>query len=341
MTTTLDRPAAAFDDAPTTATTATMKAIVQPGYGPFDILRFEEVPRPVPTAQQVLVRVRAASVNAADYHRVTAKIPLIRAMEGIRRPRNRLVGSDVAGVVEEVGSEVTHLKPGDEVYGTSRGAYAEYVAGTTFVPKPANLSFEEAAAIPLAATTALQAVRDQGKVEPGQRVLVNGAGGGVGTFIVQIAKAFGAEVTATTNPANVERLRSLGADEVMDYTRADFTRTGGKWDIIAEVGGRPSLGRILRALSPGGTLVLVGAGRGFGGPLVRVVAAAFRSAVLRQPIKVFMATETREDLLALNELIAAGKVRPLIDRRYPLAEVPAALEYVEGNRALGKVVITI
>ncbi len=229
------------------------------------------------------------------------------------------------------------------MFGGRAGSFAEYVAGRerNFARKPARMTFEEAAAVPVAACTALQAVRDHGKVEPGQRVLVNGAGGGVGTFAVQIAKAFGAEVTATTSTDNVRLLRSIGADHVIDYTRQDFTKGGQRYEVILEVGGTPSLATCRRALTPDGRLVLVGAGKGLVRAMARPTAAVVRSRLLKQPVIAYLARLTKDDLLALKQLLEAGKVKPVIDRRYPLSETAEALRYLGTRRARGKVVITI
>ena len=265
----------------------------------------------------------------------------IRLIEGVRRPKEATPGSDAAGVVEAVGKNVTDLKPGDAAFGVRTGAFAEYVSGGAFVPKPGNLTFEEAAAVPVAGMTALQALRDKGGIQPEQRVLVNGAGGGVGTFAVQLAKAFGADVTGVTSADNLDLVRSIGADQVIDYSREDFTRGTQRYDLIVDVGGTPSLSACLRALTPGGTLVLVGAGKGVGGPMARLVAGVARARLLRHRIVAFIAKVTNEDLLTLKELIEGGKVTPVIDKTYPLSEAAEALRYVETERARGKVVITV
>jgi NADPH:quinone reductase-like Zn-dependent oxidoreductase len=259
---------------------------------------------------------------------------------GFRRPKDP-IGGDVAGVVEAVGKDMTHLRPGDEVYGVRNGAFAEYVAGKYFVPKPANLSFEQAAAVPIAALTALQALRDKGGIQAGQRVLINGAGGGVGTFAVQLAKAFGAEVTATTRTENLELLRSICADHVIDYTREDFTRAGTLYDLIVDVGGRPSLRAMRRALKPAGTFVQVGAAKGGAGVVGRMVAGMLRSKVLKQRVVMFISKASIDDFTTLKELIEAGKIRPVIDRTYPLDQIAEAIAYAATERARGKVVITI
>ncbi len=318
-----------------------MRAIVHDSYGPPELLRLRDVPKPRVDADRALVRVRAASVNAVDWRRVRGSPFVVRVDSGLWRPRTGLVGVDVAGEVEAVGGDVTDLRPGDEVYGVRNGAFAEYVSGRTFVPKPLNLSFEQAAAVPVAGCTALQAVRDRGRIGPGQRVLVNGAGGGVGTFAVQIAKAFGADVTAVTSTANLDLVRSLGAERVIDYTREDFTTCGELYDVVIDVAGTPSLSACRRAVTPDGTLVLVGAGKGGAGPVGRLVAASVRSRVLKQRVVQFLAEVTKDDLLVLKGLIEAGSVTPVIDRTYPLADAVEAIRHVESGRARGKVVITI
>jgi NADPH:quinone reductase-like Zn-dependent oxidoreductase len=317
-----------------------MKALLHERYGSPDDLRLAEVDRPTVGDGQVLVRVRAASVNAGDWRRVRAKPFLIRTADGWRRPRSPLFGADAAGVVEGVGPEVTDLHVGDEVMGIRLGAFAEYVAGANFVPKPRNLSFEQAAAVPIAGVTALQALRDKGELQAGQRVLINGAGGGVGSFAVQIAKAMGADVTAVTSADNVELLRSLGADRVIDYRREDAMKSG-PYDLVVDTGGTPSIGKLRSALTPQGILVLVAAAKGGLGVLGRIVGGAFRGRVLKQRVRFFLADVSKEDLLYLKELIEAGKVMPAIDRTYPLGETGMALSYLETGHAHGKVVITI
>jgi NADPH:quinone reductase-like Zn-dependent oxidoreductase len=320
----------------------TMRAITQFGYGPPEILQLSEgIEIPEVGDEQVLVTVRASSVNAGDWRAVRAK-PLIIRMSGLRRPRSPLIGTDVAGRVEAVGKDVTHLKPGDDVYGMRDGAFAEYVSGKTFVPKPIGISFEEAAAVPVAGLTALQALRDHGGLQAGQRVLVNGAGGGVGTFAVQIAKAFGAEVTAVSKTENLELVSSIGADHVVDYTREDVTRGDSRFDLIVDVGGNLRFAACRRMLNPGGRIVLVGAGIGTGISTLSHIAAAWaRSHLLKQSVIFFIAKANTEDLLTLKSMIEAGTVIPVIDRMYPLSETAAALRHVEEGRARGKVVITI
>lgn len=318
-----------------------MRAIIHERYGSPDHLRVGEVEKPSVGPEQVLVRVRAASVNAGDWRRVRADPVLVRLVEGVRRPKDPLLGGDVAGVVEDVGPGVADLRPGDKVYGIRTGALAEYVAGKNFVVKPANVTFEEAAAIPIAGVTALQSVRDRGGVRAGERVLVNGAGGGVGSFVVQIAKADGAEVTAVTSTDKVELLRSMGADRVIDYRRDDFTDGGRQYDVVIDPGGNRSVRDLRRVLAPGGRLVLVGAGHGPGGAIGRLVGGIVRTRVLRQPVVMFMAAVRRDDLVALRELVEGGMVRPVVDRIYPLEQTGEALKYLETGTVSGKLVITV
>ena len=317
-----------------------MRAILLDRYGPPANLRLGEIPQPEPAADQVLVRVRAASVNALDWHVIRADPFIVRIGGGFRGPKDPRVGSDAAGVVEAVGADVSDLRVGDEVYGVGDGAFAELTAGRRFAPKPASLSFEEAAGVPIAGCTALQTVRDWARVQAGQRLAVIGAGGGVGSFAVQLAKELGAQVTATTAADKVEFVRSLGADEVLDYARDDLASRG-PFDAILDIGGRGSIRSLRRALVPNGRLVLVAAGHGFGGPLLRIAAAMVRSRILRQRVIFGIASVTGEDLAILRDLIEAGRIRPVIDRVYPLAETAAAVERVEREEACGKVVITI
>ena len=317
-----------------------MKAIVQEHYGSPDLLKLAEVDKPALEDDRVLVRVRASSVNAGDWRQVRANPFLIRLIGGFRRPRSPFIGGDAAGVVEAVGANVTDLRPGDEVMGIRTGSFAEFVCGANFVPKPGNLSFEQAAAVPIAAITALQGLRDHGQVQPGQRVLINGAGGGVGSFAVQLAKHFGAEVTAVTGAANLDFAKTLGADRVVDYSREDFTRTG-PYDLIVDVGGNRSISSMRRALAANGRLVLIAAAKGGLGVLGRIGAAAFRARVLKQRVVFFVADVNKDDLRLLAELIEAGKIAPVIDTTYPLAEVAKALHRIESGRVRGKIVITV
>jgi len=321
-----------------------MKAITHRRYGSPDVLRLEEVDMPVVGDDGVLVRVRASSVNPVDWHGLRGEPFLVRMSDGLRRPKGWQLGVDVAGQVEAVGANVTEFRPGDEVFGTRNGAFAEFVLGRerNFASKRANLSFEQAAAIPVAATTALQALRDKGRLEAGQRVLVHGAGGGVGHFAIQIAKALGAEVTGVTGTNNLSMVRSIGADEVIDYTTEDFTNVGRRYDLILDIAGTRSLRACSRALTPTGILVVVG---GPGGrwisPADRWAKAIVLSRLLRRRLLPFLATTAKDDLLVLKELAEAGKLTPVIDRTYPLSETAKAIRYVETMHARGKVVITV
>ena len=324
----------------------TMKAIVRERYGSPDVLKLRDIDRPVIDDDGVLVRVRAASINAYDWHMMRGSPSLVRLMAGLRKPKSSAMGVDLAGEVEAVGKNVTEFRPGDEVFGQRVGALAEYVRGTAMsflVPKPTGLTFEQAAAVPMAASTALQGLRDKGQIKPSQRVLINGASGGVGTFAVQIAKAFGAHVTAVCSTRNVDQARSLGADEVIDYTREDFTRGGRKYDVILDVASSGSLSSRRRVLEPNGTLVGVGAANNDG--TASIVAGLLETAVLsrfgNQKMPFFLAKNSKEDLIVLKELIEAGKVKPVIDRTYPLNQTAEAIRYLETGHARAKVVITV
>jgi len=322
-----------------------MKAIVYHDYGPPDVLRLEEVPKPVPNDDQVLIKVRAASVNPLDWHYMRGLPYVVRISgAGFFRPKVQRLGVDLAGTVEAVGKNVTQFKPGDEVYGNRFGAFAEYVRASpkSLALKPANLTFEQAAAVPVAGVTALQALRDSGQLRPGQKVLINGASGGVGTFAVQIAKALGAEVAGVCSGKNAELVRSLGADRVFDYTKEDFTRSGGTYDLIVDMVGNHSLSDCRRVLTPEGRLVIVGnidKGR-FLGPLKGMLEAVVYSRFAGRHFGGMMANMNAKDLGVLRDLIEAGKVTPAIDRRYRLGEVPEAVRYVERGHARGKVVIS-
>ena len=331
------------DSPPATPPSSTMKAIVQEEYGGPEKLELREIPKPELDDDGVLVRIRAASLNALDWRVMRGHPYLVRTEEGWRRP-SPIRGVDLAGEVEAVGKNVTQFQPGDEVYGERGGSLAEYLVAKEerFAPKPANLSFEEAAAVPLAALTALQGLRDKAQVEPGQKVLINGAGGGVGTFAVQIAKWLGAEVTAVCGPDKVEMVRSLGADRVVDYSREDFTKTGERYDVLFDIGGNRRLRRCKRVLTSAGKLVFVGMPSfRVGLPLLRVVRGVLGSRFSDQKALGFITKHSQDDLVLLKELIEAGKVRPVVDRTYPLSDVREAMAYVEQNRAKGKVVITI
>ena len=322
-----------------------MKAIVNNEYGSPDGLELQEIDKPVVEGDDVLVRVRASSVNPFDWHAMRGLPYLVRLTEGLRRPSRRVPGVDVAGQVEAVGGNVTEFRPGDEVFGVKGGAFAEYIcAGKNnfLVPKPAGLTFEQAAAVPVAGTTALQALRDKGGIEPGQRVLINGAAGGVGTFAVQIAKAFGADVTAVCSTSKLDLVRSLGADQVVDYTQQDFTGSGQRYDLILDAVGNRSLSDLRRALNPKGTLVIVGGGGGnWLGPLALPFRALLVSRFVGQRLLLLLAKNSKEDLLALKELIEAGKVTPVIGRTYQLSEAPEAIRYLEAGHAEGKTVIAV
>ncbi|NUK35360.1 NAD(P)-dependent alcohol dehydrogenase [Streptomyces lunaelactis] len=324
-----------------------MKAIVQDRYGSPDVLELREVDKPVVADHEVLVRVRTAAVNARDWHLMRGDPYLARLVLGFGRPKTKIRGTDFAGQVEAVGKDVNRFRPGDEVFGEADGAFAEYVCAPDDVvePKPANLTFEQAAALPLAGNTALMGLRDLGRVQPGQTVLVNGASGGVGTFAVQIAKAFGAEVTGVCSTRNVDLVRSVGADHVVDYTREDFTRNGRRYDVVLDLVGNRSLAECRRALTPAGTLVLSGGGVSEGGSLVGPIGLILRGQALSrfvsQRLLVLTATPNKENLAALRELAESGKVTPVIDRTYPLREVPEAIRYLEVEHAHAKVVITV
>lgn len=322
----------------------TMKAIVQHGYGSPDRLRLKDVPKPEVEPDSVLVRVRAASVNALDWHTLRMP-PLFRLMfkTGLRQPKRAIPGMDVSGVVEAVGANVTKFKAGDEVIGHRAGSFAQYVRGKegNFVPKPARISFEQAAAVPVAGLTALQGLRDHGQVRPGQRVLVNGAGGGVGSFAVQIAKALGARVTAVTGARSTELVGSLGADRVIDRSREDFTRTGDRYDVILDVSADRSFSDYRRALAGEGTLVMAGAPHGgFTKILIRMLRRRLLADKARpQKLVSYMAKHSNDDLRALADLIAAGKLTPVVDRVFPLADAASAVRYLAERRTQGKVVI--
>jgi NADPH:quinone reductase-like Zn-dependent oxidoreductase len=323
-----------------------MQAITYHRYGPPDVLRLEEVADPVVGDDQVLVRVHAAAANPRDWHLMRGLPYVVRPQFGLRRPRTTRLGGDVAGRVEAVGRAVTRLRPGDEVFAdVTTGGFAERIAIPSDVVegKPANLSFEQAAAVPLAALTALQGLRDHGRVQAGQRVLIIGASGGVGTFAVQLAKWLGAEVTGVCSTRNLDLVRSLGADEVVDYTREDFAGNGRRYDVVFQLAGTRSPSDCRRALTPRGTLTLSSGdsdGRWIG-PIDRMVKAVVLSPFVPQRLGSFLARPSREDLALLRELIEAGTVTPVIDRTYPLREVPEAIRYLETGRARGKVVITV
>jgi NADPH:quinone reductase-like Zn-dependent oxidoreductase len=323
----------------------TMQAIVQDRYGTADVLELEDVEMPKLDSGDVLLRVHAASAHMGDWHFLTGTPYVMRvAGAGVRTPKARVRGTDVAGHVEAIGKDVTRVQPGDDVFGTCHGAFAEYAAGRSdhVVSKPANLTFEQAATVPTSGSTALQALRDKGNVQPGQRVLIIGAAGGVGSFAVQIAKALGAHVTGVCSTAKVELVRSIGADDVIDYTSDDFADGTRRYDLILDTAGNASLSRLRRALTPQGTLVIVGGeggGRWFG--VGRQLRALVVSPFVGQKLGTFIATVNGEDLLVLKDLIEAGKVTPVIDTTYSLAEVPEAIRHLEQGHAQGKVVIAV
>ena len=320
-----------------------MRAIVQERYG-LEATRLEVVDKPVPAEDEVLVRVRAASVNALDYYSATGRPLVGRAMMGLRRPKAGRLGADFAGVVEAVGRDVRDLAPGDEVYGMRDGAFAEYVAAKKAVGrKPANTSVAEAAAVPVAGLTALQALRDHACIREGMRVIVNGASGGVGTFAIQIAKALGAHVTAVCSSQNVEQARALGADAVIDYTRADFTRSGERYDVIFDNAGNRSWKAMRRVLAEGGVVVLVGGPRSkrLFGPLGHVARVKAASLFGGGRAVFFVAKPNNDDLATLRELIESGRVRPVLQRTVPLEQVADALALMRDGHARAKVAIAI
>ncbi len=323
-----------------------MKAIVQDSYGSADVLRLRDVATPVPGDDDVLIRVRAAGVDQGVWHLMTGLPYLTRAFGyGLKKPKNGIRGRDVAGVVEVTGKNIAGFRPGDEVYGTCEGSFAEYVCAqeARLAPKPANLSFAQAAAVPISAGTALQGLRDSGRLQSGQDVLVIGAAGGVGTYAVQLAKAFGAHVTGVCSTGKTDLVRSIGADDVIDYRREDFADAGKQYDLILDTAGNRPLSVLRRALKPRGTLVIVG-GEGGGkwtGGFERALRAAALSPFVGQQLKGLIASERAEDLRFLTGLIEAGKVRPVIDRTYALADAPAAIRHLRDGSARGKIVITL
>ena len=326
--------------------TTKMKAIVQHRYGPPDVLDYTEIDPPTVGDDQVLVAVRAACVNPADWHMMTGTPYMVRAMgAGLRKPKRTTAGSDLAGVVAAVGANVVDFEPGDEVFGEiGGGAYAEYAAASAHLLalKPANMSFEEAAAVPVAGFTALQGLRDHGEVAPGDKVLINGASGGVGTFAVQIAKALGAEVTAVCSTKNIDMVRSIGADHVVDYTRENFVDGDQRYDVFIDAIGNRSLADCLRVLSDDGRYVMIGGPKHrWLGPVRRMVAGLARFRFAGPKFRWFVATANQADLLVLKELIEDGKVTSVIDRTYPLSETADALRYLEQGHTRGKSVITV
>jgi NADPH:quinone reductase-like Zn-dependent oxidoreductase len=323
-----------------------MKAIVYERYGSPDVLELREVDKPVVGDDQVLVRVHATSVNPVDWHTLTGTPHMVRLMAGLLKPKSEFLGVDFAGTVEAVGKDVTRFQPGDEVFGARDGAFADYVCvreDRAVAMKPAAVTFEQAAAVAVAAITALQGLRDKGQIQPGQKVLINGASGGVGTFAVQIAKSFGAEVTGVCSTRNVDTVRSIGADHVIDYTQEDFTRSERRYDLLLDIAGNRSWSDYRRVLDEKATLVVVGGPKGnrWIGPLSQAVKLRLSSlAGSRRVVAPFLAKIKKEDLVVLQELLEAGSVTPVIDRQYELSEVPEALRYLGEGHARGKVVIT-
>src|ERR1700726_143261 len=324
-----------------------MKAIVHCEYGSPDVLKLEDVEKPVAADNQVLVRVRAASVNPLD---PTIRGPwLVRPILGLRKPKDTRLGVDYAGTIEAVGKNVTNFKPGDEVFGGRDGALAEYVcvlADRAVVPKPANMTFEQAASVPVAAITALQGLRDKGKIQSGQKVLINGASGGVGTFAVQIAKSFGADVTGVCSTRNVDLVRSIGADHVIDYTKEDFTKTDQRYDLIFDLVGNHSFSERRRILNKNGICVMAGIGGagwhdGMGMRLAGELNAYVRSRFVSEKFVAYIAQFNKKDMTILGDLMQSGKVKPVIDRTYKLSETAHALRYLEQGHARGKVVVTV
>lgn len=323
-----------------------MKAIVQDRYGSADVLEFRDIEEPVVGDDEVLVRVHAAGCGPDVWHLMTGLPKMVRLMPGFHKMRAGVRGRDVAGIVEAVGSAVTGLRPGDEVMGIAEGSFAELAVARAdkLVPKPANITFEQASAAPISGLTALQALRDEAKVQPGQRVLVVGAAGGVGSLAVQIAKAYGAVVTGVCSTAKTDLVRSIGADDLIDYTREDFADGSRTWDVIVETSGRRSLSDLRRALTPKGTLVIVGGeggGHWTGGFFRQMLRAPVLALFVGQKLRPIVSTEGHEDLEALAELIGSGKVTPVVDRTYPLIEAADAVRYLEEGHAAGKIVITV
>lgn len=323
-----------------------MKAIVQDKYGSSDVLELRDIEKPVPGDDDLLIRVCAAGLDPGVWHLMTGLPYLVRLMGfGICVPKVRVRGRDVAGSVEAVGKNVSRFKPGDPVYGICDGSFAEYACGKAerFAPKPANLSFEQAAAVPISGMTALNALRDAGKVQPGQKVLIIGAAGGVGTYAVQLAKAFGAEVTGVCSTSKVDLVRSIGADQVIDYTRIDFTDGRRRFDLVLDTAGRRPLSQLRRALAPRGTLVIVGGEGGdrWLGGFHRQIFAPLFSLFVKQRLLGLMVGERQQDLLTLKELIEAGKVMPAIDKVYPLSRAAEAVRYLEHSHARGKVILSV
>lgn len=322
-----------------------MKAIVYHRYGSPDVLEIEEIDKPSPQDDEVLVRLRAASLNMGEWHALTGLF-VARPQLGLLKPKNPRLGVDFAGVVEAIGRNVKEFRPGDEVFGGRNGAFAEYVCvreDRAVVRKPSNVSFEQAAAVPVGAITALQGLRDQGQLQPGQKVLINGASGGVGTFAVQIAKILGGEVTAVVSTKNVDMAHSLGADHVVDYTRDDFTRSGRRYDLVLDIAGSRPWSEYRRVLEPEATFVLVGAMKTnrWLGPLSHVIRIRLASLRASQKMIFFIAKFNKPDMLLLQELLETGQLNPFVEQTYPLREIPEAMRYLGTGHARGKLVISM
>lgn len=319
-----------------------MKVVVFRSYGSPDVLKIETLEKPTPKDDDVLVRVHASSVNPAEWYAMTGLF-IARLGNGLVKPKGTRLGADFAGVVEAVGKDVRDFKPGDEVFGGRAGAYAEYVTvRNAIAPKPANITFEEAAAVPTVGITALQGLRDYGKIQPGQKVLINGASGGVGTLAVQIAKAFGAEVTAVCSTRNVELIRSLGADHVIDYTKQDFTRSDQRYDLLLDNVGSRTWFAYKRVLAPDATVVIVGGPKTpLIGPLSHIIKMRLASLGSRRKVVFFIAKFTREDMIVLKNLLETGKVKPFVERTYPLEKISEAMRHLGTGHAQGKIVVTM
>jgi NADPH:quinone reductase-like Zn-dependent oxidoreductase len=326
-----------------------MKAVVYTDYGPPDVLEIRDIKKPAPNDDQVLIKVHAAAVNPYDWHFIRGTPYVMRLMMGgLRKPKDPRIGVDYAGTIEAIGKNVTQFKPGDAVFGNRSGAFAEYLcarADRAIALKPANMTFEQAAGVPVAGLTALQGLRDHGKVQPGQKVLINGASGGVGTFAVQIAKSYGADVTGVCSGRNVDLVRSIGADHVIDYTKEDFTKSNERYDVILDNVGTQPLSGFRRVLKPKGICVMIGGGGpnegNWVGPMSRPIKAKLMSPFISQKMGMMLAQGNKDDLNVLADLMQSGKVTPVIDRTYPLSEIRKAVRYLEAGHARGKVIITV
>lgn len=323
-----------------------MKAILYDQYGSSDVLQLQDVDRPVVGDLDVLIRIRAAGLNPYDWRFMRGKPYFMRLITGFLKPKDGRLGAELAGEIESVGKNVTQFKPGDTVFGRVNGSFAEYICipeTEAVVTKPVNLPFEQAASVPLAALTALQGLRNCGQIQPGQKVLINGASGGIGTFAIQLAKVFGAEVTGVCSTRNMELVRSIGADKVIDYTHEDFTQSGQKYELMLDMVGNHSLRDCTRVLTKAGKYIVVSGPEGSGllGPLGHLLKALFMSPFVSQKVVSLDMKKNKSDLLFLKELIEAGKITPVIDRSYPLSKVPESIQYLEKGHARGKVVITM